>query len=199
MMGRDSCQEGRMPRPQRSWVDLAAILRMRRDRPPRVMQFREAPPAGPAAAEAMGGDAGLSVRDDRARDDRPRDDIALDFDTDNFDTDYFDTDDADDGADAGFRTAGSVVIDDLLLCRRMRALRLDPDELYCSEPRAFGMLHRLCATCPVPGRCARDLADEFADPAWQDWRNYCPNATTLSILSALRGCGLDDAEAPADR
>lgn len=89
--------------------------------------------------------------------------------------------------------------DDLLLCRRMRALHLDPDELYCSEPRAFGVLHRLCATCDVPGRCARDLADEFADPGWQDWRNYCPNATTLSILSALRVCGPDEGDVSALR
>lgn len=160
-----------MPQPQRSLVELAAILRMRRDRTPAVTQRCEATPGGTAPADDVGsGDL---------------DDIALDF-----DTDY---------ADDGFRTAGSVVVDDLLLCRRMRALRLDPDELYCSEPRAFGILRRLCATCPVPGRCARDLADEFADPAWQDWRNYCPNATTLSILSALRGCGTADVDPPAGR
>ncbi|RAI44261.1 hypothetical protein CH341_10160 [Rhodoplanes roseus] len=99
--------------------------------------------------------------------------------------------DIDADVDFGLDPASSAV-DDLLLCRRMRALRLDPDELYCSEPRAFGILRRLCATCSVPGRCARDLADEFADPAWQDWRNYCPNATTLSILSALRACEPDE-------
>lgn len=164
-----------MPQPQRSLVELATILRMRRDWPSAARQRCEGTPAGNVPAEVGADDAGVGDHDD----------VAIDF-----DTDY---------ADDGFRTAGSVVIDDLLLCRRMRALRLDPDELYCSEPRAFGMLRRLCATCPVPGRCARDLADEFADPAWQDWRNYCPNATTLSILSALRGCGLDDAEAPAGR
>ncbi|WP_408091526.1 hypothetical protein [Rhodoplanes sp. SY1] len=130
---------------------------------------------------------------DAAADDRGFDDGGFD------DLDDMMLDFAGDAATAadGFRTAGSVVVDDLLLCRRMRALRLDPDELYCSEPRAFGMLRRLCATCPVPGRCARDLADEFADPAWQDWRNYCPNATTLSILSALRGCGMGDVDPPA--
>lgn len=82
--------------------------------------------------------------------------------------------------------------DDLLLCRRMRALHLDPDELYCSDPRAFSAMQRLCGNCDCPGRCAQDLGDEFADPGWQDWRNYCPNATTLSILSALQGCGPDE-------
>lgn len=165
-----------MPQPQRSWVELAAILRMRRDRPPEAAQRCAMTPAG-SAGGGVSEDVGLGDLDD----------MMLDF-----DTDY-----AADGADDGFRTAGSVVVDDLLLCRRMRALRLDPDELYCREPRAFGMLRRLCATCPVPGRCARDLADEFADPAWQDWRNYCPNATTLSILSALRGCGMGDVDPPA--
>lgn len=89
------------------------------------------------------------------------------------------------------RPVGGPVVDELLLCRRMRALHLDPDELYCSEPWAFGVLRKLCATCEVQGRCSRDLADEFADPGWLDWRNYCPNATTLSILSALRECGPD--------
>ncbi|MBK5956846.1 hypothetical protein CCR97_01250 [Rhodoplanes elegans] len=142
-----------------------------------MAQRRDATPAGGIIADAAADDVGF---DDLA-------DMVLDF----------ASDPGDDGADDGFRTAGSAVVDDLLLCRRMRALRLDPDELYCSEPRAFGMLRRLCATCPVPGRCARDLADEFADPAWQDWRNYCPNATTLSILSALRGCGMGDADPPA--
>jgi hypothetical protein len=99
----------------------------------------------------------------------------------------------------GLDPATDPGVDDLLLCRRMRALRLDPDELYCSEPWAFGVLRKLCATCSVPGRCAHDLADEFADPGWQDWRNYCPNATTLSILSALRGCGPDEIVPPAAR
>ncbi|NVO13773.1 MAG: hypothetical protein HXX10_07030 [Rhodoplanes sp.] len=99
--------------------------------------------------------------------------------------------------DFGVEPATDAGVDDLLLCRRMRALRLDPDELYCNEPRAFSVLRKLCATCSVPARCARDLGDEFSDPGWQDWRNYCPNATTLSILSALRGCGPDEISAPA--
>lgn len=101
--------------------------------------------------------------------------------------------------ESGVDTANDAGVDDLLLCRRMRALRLDPDELYCSEPRAFGVLRKLCATCSVPGRCARDLTDEFSDPGWQDWRNYCPNATTLSILSALRACGPDEIDSPSVR
>jgi len=29
---------------------------------------------------------------------------------------------------------------------------------------------------------------EVLDPAWQEWRDYCPNATTLSALGALQMC-----------
>jgi hypothetical protein len=77
------------------------------------------------------------------------------------------------------------------LRRRMAALRVDPDELARSEPAAFQELQRLCATCDSRGRCALDLADESTDPAWQAWRDYCPNATTLSVRSALQGCQSD--------
>lgn len=157
-----------MTPPYEALGELAAILRMRGRRP------FGAPTKGPFADERMI-DAG-TIGD--AIDDGMVDSGMLD-----------DERELHRGPGRGSGVAGDPSVDDLLLCRRMRALRLDPDELYCSEPRAFGVLRKLCATCSVPGRCARDLADEFADPAWQDWRNYCPNATTLSILSALRACG----------
>ena len=79
-----------------------------------------------------------------------------------------------------------------LLRRRMAALHLEPGELARSEPATFAELQRLCTTCDSRGRCALDLADEFSDPAWQAWRDYCPNAKTLSLLSALQGCRSDD-------
>jgi uncharacterized protein DUF6455 len=78
-----------------------------------------------------------------------------------------------------------------LLRRRMAALHVDPDELARSEPATFQELRRRCTACDSRGRCALDLADEPADPAWQAWRDYCPNATRLSVLSALRGCQPD--------
>jgi hypothetical protein len=77
---------------------------------------------------------------------------------------------------------------DLLACR-MVALHLDTVELTAAELATLRDMQRLCAACESRRQCADDLGDEFADPGWQNWRNYCPNATTLSILTALRGCG----------
>ncbi|MDC7789733.1 hypothetical protein PQJ75_18870 [Rhodoplanes sp. TEM] len=175
-----------MTPPRRSWGELAAILWSRRDRSPGLPAF---------GALAHGGTTGSGGADSDVTDLAATDPAFLEAWPGAFaprDTDDLDLDELALDRDAGDPPAArSAVADDLLLCRRMRALRLDPDELYCSEPRAFGVLRRRCAGCTVPGRCARDLADEFADPAWQDWRNYCPNATTLSILSALRACGPD--------
>jgi hypothetical protein len=74
------------------------------------------------------------------------------------------------------------------LRERMRALHLDPNEILNSETPAATELRRLCARCESRSRCMRDLVDEFADPAWQAWRDYCPNATALSVLNTLHGC-----------
>jgi len=82
-----------------------------------------------------------------------------------------------------------IIDGDDLLPRRMAALHLDVDGFARREPLTFRELHRLCALCDSHRQCARGLADEMADPGWQDWRDYCPNATTLSLLSALEGCG----------
>ena len=75
-----------------------------------------------------------------------------------------------------------------LLVRRMHALHLDPDRFSAGEDSAFAELKRLCARCENRGQCASELEDEFADPGWQAWRDYCPNATTLSMLAALHVC-----------
>jgi hypothetical protein len=75
-----------------------------------------------------------------------------------------------------------------LLKRRMRALHLDPNDLVRAPARMAGIKTGLCARCEARGKCMRDLDDEFTDPGWGDWRNYCPNATTLSLLSTLREC-----------
>jgi len=75
-----------------------------------------------------------------------------------------------------------------LLERRMEALSLDPDEVTRIEPLKVRELQHRCVRCGQRGRCALDLADEFADPGWQYWRDYCPNAATLVTLSTLEDC-----------
>jgi len=75
-----------------------------------------------------------------------------------------------------------------LLRRRMEALHLDPNDVDRPTAQLAGIKTGLCAHCAARGKCMRDLDDEFADPGWGDWRNYCPNATTLTILSTLGNC-----------
>ena len=72
-----------------------------------------------------------------------------------------------------------------LLLRRMSVLHIDPAELARTEPTVFRDLQRLCTMCKSKGRCIRDLDNRAADPAWEEWRDYCPNATTLSMLSTV--------------
>ncbi len=81
-----------------------------------------------------------------------------------------------------------------LLKRRMRALHLDPGELNRSLARALGIQAGLCTRCEARSQCMRALDDELSDPGWGDWRNYCPNATALSILSTLHECDEKDRE-----
>ena len=66
-----------------------------------------------------------------------------------------------------------------LLPQRLSALHLDAKELGRTEPATLRDMQRLCTMCESKGRCAADLADPPADPAW---RQYCPNAATLDAL-----------------
>ena len=75
-----------------------------------------------------------------------------------------------------------------LLERRMEALSLSPDEVAHIEPLTIRELQHSCAKCEKRGQCALDLADEVADPGWQHWQDYCPNAARLMTLSTLQGC-----------
>jgi hypothetical protein len=75
-----------------------------------------------------------------------------------------------------------------LLERRMEALSLNPDEVAHIEPATVQKLRNRCVKCERRELCALDLADEFADPGWQSWRDYCPNAATLSMLSTFQSC-----------
>jgi hypothetical protein len=75
-----------------------------------------------------------------------------------------------------------------LLERRMEALSLNREEVTHMEPLTVRELQHRCVKCKKRGKCALDLADEAADPGWQYWRDYCPNAATLMTLSTLQGC-----------
>ena len=73
-----------------------------------------------------------------------------------------------------------------LLVRRMIVLNLDRNEVAATAPGAFQDLQRLCTMCESRGRCARDLARDPADGAWED---YCPNAAMLKLLDAVQSLG----------
>jgi hypothetical protein len=78
-----------------------------------------------------------------------------------------------------------------LLARRMAALDLDPYELAIGEPALVGHLQRRCMLCESWPRCLQDLARNPIGSAWRDrqeWLEYCPNASTLEMLSALQSC-----------
>ncbi len=79
-----------------------------------------------------------------------------------------------------------------LLRRRAMTLHLDMNELGRSEPLVLRELERSCAMCLSRGSCVLDLAQEFgrdpAQPANEEWRDYCPNAAMLKALSTLQGC-----------
>jgi hypothetical protein len=80
-----------------------------------------------------------------------------------------------------------------LMARRMERLQLDAEELADAEPLLFQELQAGCLLCECPERCAHALLDDTVDPGWQDWRDYCPNSTKLSMLSALQACCPDHA------
>ena len=69
-----------------------------------------------------------------------------------------------------------------LLCRRMEVLDLDENEVARVERATFQDLQRVCSMCDCKKRCAGDLARNPADPVWKD---YCPNAQTLTALNTL--------------
>jgi uncharacterized protein DUF6455 len=69
-----------------------------------------------------------------------------------------------------------------LLGRRMDVLDLDENEVARVERATFQDLQRVCSMCDCKKRCARDLA---RNPADQVWKDYCPNAQTLTALNGL--------------
>jgi hypothetical protein len=69
---------------------------------------------------------------------------------------------------------------DDLLSRRLEQLDLDGAHV---EPQVLRDLERVCTLCGSKRRCGRELA---RDPSDSRWLEYCPNATTLSALVAVR-------------
>jgi hypothetical protein len=83
---------------------------------------------------------------------------------------------------------GVPAYDVSLLFRRLAVLQIDQDELASDDPLLFRELQGLCTLCGSKGRCVRDLAREGDGAGQQDWREYCPNATTLNALGAVQNC-----------
>lgn len=69
-----------------------------------------------------------------------------------------------------------------LLLRRMAALDLDRNEVSQAQRQTFQDLQRVCTMCKSHRRCARDIARDSADAAWEE---YCPNVATLKALNAM--------------
>jgi hypothetical protein len=61
----------------------------------------------------------------------------------------------------------------------MAALDLDSKEVAAAELATFRDLQRVCTMCGSHGRCARELARDPGDAAWEE---YCPNSATLKSL-----------------
>ena len=72
------------------------------------------------------------------------------------------------------------------LPRRMRRLHIELDEIFCMEPLLFRELATRCRHCPNTAQCNQDLCDPSASLFDDDWKEYCPNAGTLSAISTLR-------------
>ncbi len=68
-----------------------------------------------------------------------------------------------------------------LLSRRLTALGVDASEVERSQPSASNDLKKLCSFCVSKGQCDFDLDTH---PNNLGWRDYCPNTTTLTALTA---------------
>jgi hypothetical protein len=79
-----------------------------------------------------------------------------------------------------------------LLERRMETLSLRLDEVAHMEPLVALELRHRCVKCEQPERCALDLADELVNPGGRPWRDYCPNAATLTMLGSLQAARTGD-------
>jgi hypothetical protein len=67
-----------------------------------------------------------------------------------------------------------------LLQRRLKALRLDEDEIRLLSPLLLRDLQVTCSLCAAKSQCSSDM-DRSDRP--QGWETYCPNAGTLATLT----------------
>jgi len=74
----------------------------------------------------------------------------------------------------------------ILLVRRMAALDLDPCELRLLDPALMRHMQRQCTVCDEREYCLQDLTSGSALQDREDWRDYCPNAFALEMLSGLQ-------------
>lgn len=93
-----------------------------------------------------------------------------------------------DPATSGGDMPARYCYDTSLLFRRMALLQIDRDELASDDPLLFRELQGLCTLCGSKGQCMRHFAQECDEAARQEWRDYCPNATTLNALGAVQNC-----------
>ncbi|MBI4274178.1 MAG: hypothetical protein HY659_05725 [Rhizobiales bacterium] len=80
------------------------------------------------------------------------------------------------------------IFDNSLLSRRMNVLGLNAGEIARTEPGIFLDLRSACFLCGSRAQCDADLkhpsrGDDNSDA--NGWRDYCPNAATLNMLSSL--------------
>lgn len=72
---------------------------------------------------------------------------------------------------------------------RLRTLGLDAETISATEPHVLRDLQRTCSMCISKGRCNHDLAsDEHA----AEWREYCPNVSTLDAMKMESDMNLAD-------
>ena len=68
------------------------------------------------------------------------------------------------------------------LLERMKVIHLDPQAVENAETATFQDLQRNCSLCDHHKQCEHDLATDAAAPQWE---HYCPNASTLKVLSTM--------------
>lgn len=73
-------------------------------------------------------------------------------------------------------------IDPNLLFRRMGMLQVNPSDLERDNRLLFHELQGVCASCLSKEECAQNLAHEFDNARWNEWRAYCPNSAVLRTL-----------------
>jgi hypothetical protein len=84
----------------------------------------------------------------------------------------------------------ACLYDSSLLFRCMDMLQIDRDELASDDPLLFRELQGRCALCRDKAECMHAQARSFGDADWDRWRDYCPNASTLTTIGAVQNCAL---------